>query len=67
LGTTINQVPQFDAVSFREILATEVRAGVLSAGRDRWSTELLSTMIEKFLDVKKRSKLTPPRLRGSIA
>jgi hypothetical protein len=44
-------VPQFDAVSFREIVAGEVRAGVVAADRDRWSVEPLSAMIEKFLEV----------------
>jgi hypothetical protein len=47
---TINQAPQLDAASLREIVAGEVRAGVVAAGRDRWSAELLSTMIEKFLE-----------------
>jgi integrase len=49
LGTTINQTPQFDASAMREIVAGEVRAGVTAAGRDRWSTEPLSILIEKFL------------------
>jgi integrase len=49
LGTTINQTPQFDAAALREIVAGEVRAGVTAAGRDRWSSELLSKMIGNFL------------------
>jgi hypothetical protein len=52
LGTTINQTPQFDAAALREIVAGEVRAGVTAAGRDRWSTERLSTLIEKFLEAR---------------
>jgi hypothetical protein len=52
LGTTIHQTqtPQFDAVSLREIVSSEVRAGVVAADRDRWSTEPLSAMIEKFVE-----------------
>jgi hypothetical protein len=42
--------PAFDPTALREILATEVRAGVAAAGRDRWSNEPLSRMIEKFLE-----------------
>jgi hypothetical protein len=50
LGMTINQTPRFDAGSLREIVAGEVRAGVAAAGRERWSTEPMSKMIEKFLE-----------------
>jgi hypothetical protein len=38
------------AGSLREIVAGEVRAGVAAAGRERWSTEPMSKMIEKFLE-----------------
>jgi integrase len=41
--------PKFDPTALRGIVATEVRAGVAAAGRDRWSIEPLSEMIEKFL------------------
>jgi integrase len=50
LRITIDQTQHLDASSFREIVAGEVRAGVAAAGRDRWSTELLSKMAEKFLE-----------------
>jgi integrase len=50
VGTIIQQAPSFDAASFKEIVAGEVRAGIASAGRDRWSAELLSVMIGKFLE-----------------
>jgi hypothetical protein len=48
--TTVNKTPQVDAASLREIVAGEIRAGVAAAGRDRWSSEQVSTMIEKFLE-----------------
>jgi hypothetical protein len=50
LGVPMAPASPVDAASLREIVATEVRAGVASAGRDRWSTEPLSKMIEKFLE-----------------
>ena len=52
LWTTINQTPPFDAAALRDIVAGEVRADVTAAGRDRWSTERLSTSIEKFLEAR---------------
>ena len=48
-GTTINQGPQFDADALGEIIARQVKAGVAAAGRDRWSAEPLSKMIDEFL------------------
>ena len=48
-GTTINQGAQFDADALGEIIAREVKAGVAAAGRDRWSHEPLSKMIDEFL------------------
>lgn len=49
IGTTIHQAPSFDAASLKKIVADEVRAGITSAGHDRWSAEPLSVMIGKFL------------------
>ena len=49
IGTTIRRrslTPQL----WREIVTGEVCAGVAAAGRDRWSTKRLSTMIENFLN-----------------
>lgn len=43
---------QLGPVDLRNIVATEVRQGVAAAGRDRWSVEPLSSLIEKFLQVR---------------
>lgn len=55
-GITLAPATPVDTASLREIVATEVRAGVTSAGRDRWSTEPLSRMIEKFLQAQYSSE-----------
>lgn len=61
LGTTIHQIPSFDAASFKEIVAGEVRAGTASASRDRWSAELLSVMIKKFLEAQYPADTSQPK------
>jgi integrase len=54
-GKTIDQ-PAFDAGSLREIVASEVKAGVRAADRDRWSAELLSSHIEAYLSPDRKRK-----------
>jgi integrase len=65
-GTVINQGPQFDPDKLREIVAGEVRAGVAAAGRERWSDESLSVMIDEFL-VEEAKKETGSKHKADVA
>ena len=73
-GTTINQAPAFDLEKLRDIVASEVRAGVAAGGKDRWSAEPLSKMADAFLadeakkDVgSKHGKDVPRRLDAFVS
>lgn len=41
--------PSLDLAALREIVSGEVRSGVAAAGREKWSSEPLSVMIEEYL------------------
>lgn len=56
-GITINQDLPFDENKLRDLLADGVRAGVATAGRERWSNEPLSKMVEAFLAQEAQKKV----------